>query len=135
MRYKCSMDVAAARQFAQVWERDWNAHDLEALLAHYADDVVFSSPVARQVLPDGNGVLRGKDELRRYWSEGLRRIPDLRFEVVAVYVGVETLMINYRNQSGNLVAEVLTFDGDRIVAGSGTYLDDDNAAGVRAVPE
>jgi ketosteroid isomerase-like protein len=123
------MDQATARQFARTWERDWNAHDLEALLSHYRDDVVFTSPVARLVLADSDGVLRGKAALRRYWAEGLRRIPDLRFEVVAVYVGVETVVINYRNQRGALVAEVLVFDGDRIAAGHGTYLGGDDPAG------
>jgi ketosteroid isomerase-like protein len=128
------MDLTAAREFARAWERDWNAHDLEALLAHHHDDVVFTSPVARRVLTGSDGVLRGKDALRRYWREGLRRIPDLRFEVVAVYVGVATLVITYRNQNGGLVAEVLTFEGDRIVAGHGTYLDDGQSAGGTPVP-
>ncbi|WP_246272422.1 hypothetical protein [Amycolatopsis acididurans] len=40
-----------------------------------------------------------------------RRIPDLHFEIVA-----STLVINYRNQKGGLVNEVLMFEGH------GTYL-------------
>lgn len=67
--------------------------------------------------------MRGKAALREYWTEGLRRIPDLRFEVVASYVGVDTLVINYRNQRGGLVNEVLVFDGALVVQGHGTYLD------------
>jgi len=47
---------------------------------HFAEDAVFSSPVAAQLLEDSEGVIRGKAALREYWSEGLRRIPDLRFE-------------------------------------------------------
>jgi hypothetical protein len=116
------MDVAAAHGFVEQWVRDWNAHDLDSLLGHYADDVVFTSPVAATLLEQPDGVVRGKAALRAYWSEGLRRIPDLRFEVVATYVGVHTLVINYRNQRGGLVNEVLVFDGPLIVAGHGTYL-------------
>ena len=41
--------------------------------------------------------------LRRYWSEGLPLIPDLHFDLLGVYVGVSTLVINYRNQKGVLV--------------------------------
>jgi len=86
-----------------------------------ADDVVFTSPVAIRVL-GGDGVVRGKEALRRYWSEGIRLIPDLRFEVLAVYVGISTLVINYRNQAGGVVSEVLTFDGPLVREGHGTYL-------------
>lgn len=121
--------------FSSSWAAAWNAHDLDAVLAHFADDVVFTSPVAARILPETGGVLRGKDELRRYWSEGLRLIPDLRFTVERIFVGVDVLVIGYRNQAGNLVDEVLRFaDDGLVVAGHGAYLVDggDNPAGVRA---
>jgi ketosteroid isomerase-like protein len=126
------MDRAEATRFAKRWERDWNAHDLDGLLTHFSDEVVFTSPVAARLMPDCDGVIRGKDALRDYWAEGLRLLPELRFEVEAVYAGVETIVINYRNQTGNRVCEVLTFDGPLVVAGHGTYLTDDaaDAAGV-----
>jgi len=59
--------------------------------------------------------------LRAYWSEGVRLIPDLRFEVLAVYAGISTVVINYRNQAGGVVCEVLTFDGPLVIQGHGTY--------------
>src|SRR5215470_15562714 len=115
------MDQTEATRFAAEWQRAWNAHDLDALLAHYSDDVVFRSPVAAQLLPDCDGVIRGKDELREYWSKALDLLPQLRFQVDGVYAGLDTLVINYRNHAGNRVCEVLTFDGPRVVAGQGTY--------------
>ena len=114
------MDHAAAQAFAERWVKDWNAHDVDALLGHFTDDVVFTSPAAIRLL-GGDGVIRGKEALRKYWSEGVRLIPDLRFEVLALYVGVNTLVINYRNQAGGLVSEVLTFEGDLVREGHGTY--------------
>jgi hypothetical protein len=129
------MTVPEPKEFARRWLAAWNAHDLDPLLAHFADDVVFTSPVAAQLLADSDGVIRGKEALRAYWTEGLRRIPDLRFEVVGVYAGVETLVINYRNQKGGLVNEVLKFDGNLVIEGHGTYLGtDDNPAGATADP-
>ena len=111
------------RAFTAAWLRAWNAHDVEAVLAHFHDDVVFTSPVAARVLPDCHGVVRGKDALRAYWNAALATIPGLRFEVVGVYRGVTTLVIQYRNQDGGLVNEVLEFDGDRVRRGHGTYLE------------
>lgn len=117
------MELEAARTFVDRWVTHWNAHDLDELLEHFAEDVVFTSPVAARLLDSSGGVVRGKAALRAYWTEGLRRIPDLRFEVVATYIGINTLVINYRNQQGSLVNEVLVFDGALVVEGHGTYLD------------
>lgn len=123
------MDVSKGQNFAQQWVDAWNAHDLDAVLSHFADDAEFRSPVAAQLLPETNGVLRGKAEIRAYWSVGLERIPDLRFEVVDVYTGLDTVVINYRNHAGGLVNEVLRFNDQGLVErGDGTYLVADAAS-------
>jgi hypothetical protein len=116
------MPTPEPQQFADDWVRAWNSHDVEAVLAHFHDDVVFSSPIAARVLPDSLGVVRGKEALRHYWTTALALLPDLHFEVIAVYRGESTLVINYRNHRGELVNEVLTFDGDLVREGHGTYL-------------
>ena len=33
-----------AERFAAEWIAAWNSHDLETILSHYADDIVFRSP-------------------------------------------------------------------------------------------
>jgi ketosteroid isomerase-like protein len=38
------MQAEFARTFTEEWEEAWNAHDVERLLVHYTDDVVFQSP-------------------------------------------------------------------------------------------
>lgn len=116
------MPTPDAHQFADEWLRAWNAHDVEAVLAHFHDDVMFTSPVAARVLPETGGVVRGKEALRHYWTTALAGLPGLHFELVAVYQGESTLVINYRNHRDELVNEVLTFDGDLVREGHGTYL-------------
>lgn len=99
----------------------WNAHDVERVLAHVHDDVVFTSPGAALLVPASQGRVRGKDALRADWAEGLRRIPDLHFTVEQVFAGIDTLVIQYRNQNGVGVSEVLVFEDDRVRSGRGTY--------------
>ena len=115
------MPTPDPQTFADDWVRAWNAHDVEAVLAHFHDDVDFTSPVAARVLPDSEGVVRGKDALRHYWTTALTMLPDLHFDVIGVYQGESTLVINYRNHRGELVNEVLTFDGALVRVGHGTY--------------
>ena len=67
--------------------------------------------------------MRGKAALREYWNAAAKIMPDLHFEIVGVYRGESVLVINYRNQRGALVNEVLEFDGDRVRRGHGTYLE------------
>lgn len=107
--------------FADDWIDAWNARDVEAVLAHYADDVVFTSPTAMRVVPDSGGVVRGKDGLRGYWARALAGNPDLHFELVAVYAGVDTLVLHYRNQRGALIAEVLTFADGLVAVGHAAH--------------
>lgn len=107
--------------FSERWVRNWNAHDVDAVLADFHDDVVFTSPVAAKLLPETRGMVRGKAALRQYWTEAVARIPDLRFSVEGVYQGVDTIVIAYRYQKGDSVSEVLTFRDDAVIEGHGTY--------------
>ncbi|MYQ51454.1 MULTISPECIES: nuclear transport factor 2 family protein [unclassified Streptomyces] len=115
------MDLAYARRFAARWQDDWNSHDLDRVLAHYAEDVTFSSPMIARLTGDEAGTLHGKAALRAYWFTGLEKIPDLEFEVIDVRAGVDALVIDYRNQIGGRVYEVLTFRDGLIVSGFGAY--------------
>ncbi len=109
-------------EFADEWAAAWNRRDVDAVLAHFHHDVVFTSPVAAEIVPSSAGVVHGKAALREYWCAALKAVPDLHFDIVGVYRGVSILVINYRNQRGGLVCEVLEFDGSLVRRGHGTYL-------------
>ena len=99
--------------FAVEWEAAWNSHDVERILSHYRDDVVFRS---RKAIPlVGTGEVRGKANLRTYWMAALKRQPDLKFSVEHVFEGHEMVVISYRNHRGILAAETLYFDRDGLV--------------------
>ncbi len=116
------MDAEFALSFADEWVAGWNSHDLERILTHYADDVVFSSPHIVDRLGRPSGKVHGKDELRAYWGSGLRDEADLHFTVEDVRFSVDTVVINSRNQRGHAVAEVLKFRDGLVIWGCGAYL-------------
>lgn len=116
------MSIPDPLTFSIDWVTAWNAHDIEAVLLHFDDDVVFTSPTAARVVPASGGVVRGKDALRAYWTEGLRLVPDLHFTVERVSAGVSVLVITYRNQAGGVVDEVLVFSDGIVVEGHATSL-------------
>ena len=59
------------------WHERAKALDTEGLLALYTRDAVLESPLVPAILDDKQeGVLRGHDELRRFFDEGGRRRPN-----------------------------------------------------------
>lgn len=105
-----------ARDFARGWIDAWNSHDLERILAHYAEDAVLSSPVALQRF-GGDGTLRGKPALREYFSRGLEAYPDLHFDLIETLWGTETIVVCYRNNHrGSKTAEVMLIDPSGTIA-------------------
>lgn len=110
------MDKTEAHAFAHDWIAAWNSHDLDRILSHYAEDIVFLSPVAQARV--GNGRVEGIGALRHYWSLGLATQPALRFELVDVLTGHDCLTILYRNHRGQSAAETFAFAPDRKVVRS-----------------
>jgi hypothetical protein len=73
------MTYESMMAFAEAWIAAWNRRDVGAVLAHYAEDAKFVSPVARNLL--GRPVLRNKKEIGDYWRTALAGIPSLEFKL------------------------------------------------------
>jgi hypothetical protein len=96
------------RAFAEAWQQAWNSHDIDRIICHYRDDIVFRS---RKAIPlVGQGEIFGKEALKVYWSAALKRQPDLQFRVQDVFEGHKMIVISYLNHRGVLAAETLYFD-------------------------
>lgn len=106
------IDTDFATTFAREWVKAWNDHDLEAILSHYAEDVVVHSPRARLLLGLGVDKVSGKGALREYWAWALEHTRDLFFETDQVFVGSDALTIMYTNHRQQTVAETFVFGID-----------------------
>jgi hypothetical protein len=100
------------QRFAEEWAVAWNGRDVEAVLAHFAEDVVFTSPRALEVT--GSPTIRGKPALRDYWRRALEAVRSLHFVVERVVWDPVTaeLAIVYTSEANGQrkrVSENLTF--------------------------
>jgi ketosteroid isomerase-like protein len=100
-----------ATAFAAEWIAAWNSHDLDRILSHYADDFEMSSPIIPQITSEPSGRLAGKRAVGAYWRAALERIPDLRFELLTTFVGVDSVVAHYDGPRGKS-AEVFHFGPD-----------------------
>ena len=99
-----------ASQFAQDWIESWNAHDLERILEHYSDDFEMSSTLIVTLMSIPSGSLKGKDKIRAYWQKGLERRPALKFRLLKITFGVDTIAIHGDAETGRNFVEWFFFD-------------------------
>jgi ketosteroid isomerase-like protein len=104
-----SIDVA--RQMAEEWVDAWNTRDLERILSHYADDVVFFSPSVVTRYGEPTGMLRGKQALREHFRRGLETFGDnVRFTIKDVLSGVNGYTVYYSRENGAAVIDTVIVD-------------------------
>jgi ketosteroid isomerase-like protein len=87
--------MATTARFLQDWLEGWNAHDVDRIMSHYAEDAVFESPSVL-ALGAGDGRLRGRDAIRALYASALARFPRLRFEMEDAIERPWGLLIVYR---------------------------------------
>jgi ketosteroid isomerase-like protein len=113
------LDALAAQ-----WIARWNARDVEGVLAAFADDVVFHSPKAQDIV--GTGKIVGKAALRAYWTKALEHNRELHFELdhAAYDLAKNELFIVYvatLNGRRTRACERLRFADGLVVDGEGFY--------------
>ena len=95
---------ADSRAFAERWVSEWNRKDVETMLTHFSDDVIFASPRAEAIV--GSSRVEGKTKLREYWTRAISRVQTIHFALDHVISDGDRLGIVY-------VAEI---DGKRVRA-------------------
>jgi hypothetical protein len=82
----------------------------DAIMEQYAPTIRFSAPTVISRWNKTDGVLVGREQLRRHFEQGLARAPHLHFELINVLMGVDGMTIIYRRETGTLVADVVVLD-------------------------
>jgi SnoaL-like domain len=99
--------AADSDELARRWIEAWNDHDLDRIIAHYTDDVVFSSPFIQKIGASPSGTVRGREALRAYFKTALDTYPALTFRLRAVFRGIDTVTLLYESVNGLLAAETM----------------------------
>ena len=104
--------------FAAEWAAAWNELAVERVLAHFDENVLFTSPTAQIVV--GVGTVRGKQALREYWNRAAARVGSLKFQVERVLWDAESreLAIIYVSETDGgrrRISENLTFSQNGLV--------------------
>ena len=106
------MNTTNAQHFATEWVAAWNAHDLDTIMSHYADELEFYSPVIKQMGVNEAGVIKDKAALRSYFKAALEKFPDLHFELYHVLTGVHSLVLFYKSINDKYSADYMELNSD-----------------------
>ena len=106
------IDRKKAWDFANEWLEAWNRHDVNLIVKHYDDSIEFCSPVVQKVLEIEDGVVRGIEDLRGYFSKQLAKFPTLQFQLLDVFASPQTVVLYYKINRGLLAAEVMHLNGE-----------------------
>jgi len=97
----------------------WNAHDLDAIVACYAENVDFAIPAAAEGREDRR--LSGREELREHFARGLELAPNLALAEESLLVGPGGFALLYRREDGHRAIEAVELDGSGLVARARVY--------------
>jgi ketosteroid isomerase-like protein len=110
-------------EMAREWIAAWNSHDLDQVLALYAEDFEMTSEHIVNFGFDASGTLRGKDRIRQYWARGLSLLPNLHFDLIDAYVSPDSIVVFYQNERGKKICEYLRLNAaGEIIQGSANHL-------------
>ena len=95
------MSEARVREIAESWMAAWNSRNLDSLMSHYADNVVFMSPTVVLRDDEPSGVIHGKSALKEHFREGLESFgPAVMFTLLDACVGVGGYALYYQRETG-----------------------------------
>ena len=112
------IDREMSEEFARSWIKAWNDHSVAELMSHYADSVEVLAPFMVKTLGCEEGMIQGKENLRRVFEGAFELYPDLKFELLDVTPGEGSVVINYRGIGGMYTSELMTFNADDEIARS-----------------
>ena len=101
--------------YVKRWVAAFESKDLDRVLAFYTNDVIFHSPLVARLSHDPSGTVQGKAALRAYVKKGFEVFDHIKFTVLDVLRGVDSIAIHYKGITGTHVVEVLFFDKDGVV--------------------
>lgn len=113
----------------KAWVAAWNSRELDRILALYADDAEMTSDGLVRLGLSVQGSVRGKENLRAYWSRALALLPKLHFAPIGYLTSPNSVVVHYANDRGQTICEYLRVgqigaNAGLIVQGSANHLEE-----------
>ncbi|MDO8953334.1 MAG: nuclear transport factor 2 family protein [Gammaproteobacteria bacterium] len=106
------IDRKQAWEFAHEWLDAWNKHDIDLIMRHYDNSIEFCSPIVQKVLGIQDGIVKGNQNLRDYFSRQLKAFPTLQFQLLDVFASPKSIVLYYKINRGLMAAECMILNAE-----------------------
>ena len=101
-----------AMAIGREWCAAWNRRDIDSIMEHYVEDVVFYSPTVVNIWGKEDGCLVGREAVKRHFLKGMEVFPDIHFSFKDAMVGVDGMTVAYVRETGQQVMDVIVLNED-----------------------
>ncbi len=112
--------MLTSHAIAVAWLDAFNRHDVDGLIALYADDATHTSPKIRVLHPETGGTIVGKPAIRAWWAGAVARLPGLSYQAATITATAERAVIEYIRHAPDgppmPIAEAFDLRDGRVVA-------------------
>ena len=106
------------------WLDAWNCHDIDRIMAHYAEEIEFTAQTVVARWGKADGKLVGKAELRKHFEKGLELAPKIHFEADQILWSPIGYAVLYRRENNNELLDAVELNAEGLaVKVTAYYLD------------
>ena len=84
-------------------------------MSHYSDDLEITTPMIKLAGGIESGSLSGKENVAAYWRKALSKFPDLKFELIDVTSGVNSVALYYKSIMDKKAVEVMFLNEEGLI--------------------
>lgn len=114
-----TMKPEELKNIANLWFKAFNEQNLYDLLDLYDESAQHYSPKLKAREPETNGLIKGKETLRRWWKDCFERLPTLKYQVNKLTADSRQVFMEYtrkvEGEEDMEIGEVLEIKDGRIV--------------------
>ena len=103
-------DFIKLKEAANAWIAAWNSGDINSLLDHYAENVVFYSSAATRRWNIADGKLNGKTALENHFRKAFEEIPGMNLDFKHFLIGNDGVLLVYKRETGRMSADFVLFN-------------------------
>ena len=108
------------KSIATQWFEAFNKQNIDMLLELYHHNAQHYSPKLKIHHPETNGLIIGKEALRKWWTDAFQRLPHLHYHVIKLTADEDQVFMEYIRQTPGEpdlnVGEVLQIQNGKIIA-------------------
>src|SRR5579862_485649 len=98
-------DYLRLSELAKDWINAWNKGDINSLINHYSDNVVFYSSAAKRRWGVPDGKLYGIEALGNHFRKAFEEFPSMKITFRKLLLGVDGVLLVYERENGKMMAD------------------------------